>query len=208
MSRTATPWTGLAALLITLVAVGPARSAQLYRWTDEAGVTHYTAEPLAIPPAYRERADVLTVPQPRPAPPAPPRPSGPPGADAAVVPYTAGRPILVEARLNGVVLSLILDTGADRTVISPTALARAGFGAAQARPIEIVGVTGSAPASVVVIPRLDVAGAMLGPLSVVAHTVALEGPAGPVDGLLGRDALDAFTVTVDAASGRATLTPR
>jgi hypothetical protein len=29
-----------------------------------------------------------------------------------------------------------------------------------------------------------------------------------VDGLLGRDVLDAFTLSVDTASGRATLTPR
>jgi hypothetical protein len=31
---------------------------------------------------------------------------------------------------------------------------------------------------------------------------------GDVDGLLGRDVLDAFTVTFDAAQNRATLTPR
>jgi hypothetical protein len=29
-----------------------------------------------------------------------------------------------------------------------------------------------------------------------------------VDGLLGRDVLDAFTLTVDTVAGRATLTPR
>jgi hypothetical protein len=29
-----------------------------------------------------------------------------------------------------------------------------------------------------------------------------------IDGLLGRDVLDVFTLNVDTASGRATLTPR
>jgi hypothetical protein len=33
-------------------------------------------------------------------------------------------------------------------------------------------------------------------------------PGQSADGLLGRDVLDAFTVTVDAASQRATLVPR
>jgi hypothetical protein len=31
---------------------------------------------------------------------------------------------------------------------------------------------------------------------------------GAIDGLLGRDVLDVFTLNVDTASGRATLTPR
>jgi predicted aspartyl protease len=110
--------------------------------------------------------------------------------------------MIVDAFLNGVALRLIVDTGADRTVISEAALARAGVEAAgpQAR---ILGVTGSTMASLVTVPRLDVAGARLGPLSVLAHTI----PAG-ADGLLGRDVLDAFTLTVDAATNRATLVPR
>jgi hypothetical protein len=44
----------------------------------------------------------------------------------------------------------------------------------------------------------------VGPLAVIAH--ALQGES--VDGLLGRDVLDGFTVTVDAALRRATLVPR
>jgi hypothetical protein len=39
---------------------------------------------------------------------------------------------------------------------------------------------------------------------VIAHTVPGQG----LDGLLGRDVLDAFTVTFDAARNRAVLTPR
>jgi hypothetical protein len=49
-----------------------------------------------------------------------------------------------------------------------------------------------------------VAGAQLGPVVVVVHEV----PAPGLDGLLGRDLLNAFTLTVDPASGHATLTPR
>jgi hypothetical protein len=71
-------------------------------------------------------------------------------------------------------------------------------------PARITGVTGSSSASVVNVTRLDVAGAQVGPLTVVAHEV----PGDDLDGLLGRDVLDAFTVTFDAAENRATLAPR
>ena len=60
----------------------------------------------------------------------------------------------------------------------------------------------------VVVPLLDVAGARVGPLRVIAHDPGASSTAGAVDGLLGRDVLDYFTLTVDAAAGRATLTPR
>jgi predicted aspartyl protease len=120
-----------------------------------------------------------------------------------VVPLPSGAPIMVEAVLNGVPLRLLLDTGADRTVISPSALSRAGIDARTGTPFRISGVTGSSPASLVNVPRLDIAGAQVGPLGVVAFAVP-----GEVDGLLGRDVLDAFTVTFDPAQNRATLTPR
>jgi hypothetical protein len=39
---------------------------------------------------------------------------------------------------------------------------------------------------------------------VIVHAM----PSDSLDGLLGRDVLDAFTVTFDAAAGRVTLLPR
>jgi predicted aspartyl protease len=124
-------------------------------------------------------------------------------AAGVTIPYTGG-PLIVSALLNGTPLTLLVDTGADRTLISPTAMARAGFDLRQGTPVNIRGVTGDAVATLVSVPRLDVAGARVGPVAVVVHPLAGQS----VDGLLGRDVLDAFTVTVDAASQRATLTPR
>jgi hypothetical protein len=200
-------------LVVTMLNVGgpssstlvPTAAAQhLYTWTDENGVVHYTADPWSIPPKYRP-AGLPTQP---PAP--PPRPAETPSIVgsrvATVVQFTPGDPILVTARLNGVPLTLLLDTGADRTLVSPAAVARAGyertivFGGSSVR---IVGVTGSVIAPQVT-AVLDVAGTRIGPLSLIVHDAGLGGP----DGLLGRDILDAFTVTIDAAAGRATLTPR
>ena len=120
-----------------------------------------------------------------------------------VVPYSGG-PVIVDASLNGVAVRLLLDTGADRTLISPDAMSRAGFDTTRGTPVQIRGVTGDAQAVLVLVPRLDVAGTRVGPVAVIVHALSTGG----VDGLLGRDVLDAFTVTVDSASRRATLVPR
>ena len=112
-----------------------------------------------------------------------------------------------------------MDTGADRTVIAPEVIARAGLGDQTGRPIQVVGITGVSTATLVTIPILEVAGARIGPLVVIAHALpptlratpadgSSETSTGSVDGLLGRDVLDAFTLSVDTASGRATLTLR
>ena len=101
-------------------------------------------------------------------------------------------------------LRLLVDTGADRTLISPTALARAGVDVTTGTPVQIRGVTGDATATLVAVPRLDLAGTRVGPLAVIAHALAGDS----IDGLLGRDVLDSFTVTVDPVSRRATLMPR
>jgi hypothetical protein len=172
--------------------------AQLYRWTDTAGTVYYTTDLATIPAEYRDSARDIGAPTPGPitAPPA----AAAPGIE---IPYTGG-PLVVSAQLNGVALRLIVDTGADRTLISPAAMARAGYDPAGGTPVQIRGVTGDATATLVPVPRLDVAGTQVGPVAVVVHTLGADG----VDGLLGRDVLDAFTVTVDAAARRALLIPR
>jgi predicted aspartyl protease len=188
---------------LLLATTSPA-AATLYRWVDAAGVVYYTSERASIPEQYRASAQELEHPSARePQPAASPVSTPPSPASGAVVPLPAGAPIMVDAQLNGVQLRLVLDTGADRTVISPAALNRAGIDARVGTPFRISGVTGSSSASLVNVPRLDIAGAQVGPLGVVAFAVP-----GEFDGLLGRDVLDAFTVTFDPAQNRATLVPR
>ncbi|HET7340575.1 MAG TPA: aspartyl protease family protein [Methylomirabilota bacterium] len=185
------------ALLLSLLAPGAVR-AELYRWTDADGTVHYTTDVASIPEQFRDSATDIGSPTPGPVLPA--TPAVPPGA---VIPYGGG-PLVVDASINGVPLRLVVDTGAERTLISPAALARAGLDPSVGPAVHIRGVTGDATATLVSVPRLDVAGAQVGPLAVIAH--ALQGES--VDGLLGRDVLDGFTVTVDAAQSRATLVPR
>jgi len=203
-NRPPTVRAGLAALammlalgLLSLSTPGAAH-AELYRWTDSDGTVYYTTDASTIPPEFRNSATDIGSPTP-----GPELPVTSPAPAGAVIPYGDG-PLIIDASLNGVPLRLLVDTGADRTLISPTALARAGVDVTTGTPVQIRGVTGDAAATLVAVPRLDLAGTRVGPLAVIAH--ALGGDS--IDGLLGRDVLDSFTVTVDPVSRRATLVPR
>jgi len=187
----------LAPALLVVLATAPAAHAGLFRWTAADGAIHYTSDLESVPEAYRAAVVDVGAPLPRAEAPSP----TPPGT---VLSFTGGAPVVVQARLNGVPLSLLLDTGADRTVIAPAAVARAGIDLATGSPVRISGVTGSTAATMVPVQQLEIAGARVGPLSVVVHAV----PTDSLDGLLGRDVLDAFTITFDAGAGQVTLVPR
>lgn len=120
-----------------------------------------------------------------------------------VIPFTPGRPIYVEVGVNGRTRArLVLDTGADSTVIAPSVLRAAGLSFTGHSTIR--GVTGQATVEVYEVASLEVGNSRVGPLKVLAH-----GAADPTaDGLLGRDFLDRFTVTIDNAAGRVTLSPK
>jgi len=64
-------------------------------------------------------------------------------------------------------------------------------------------VTGSSAADPVRVDSVAVGDPVVGPLVLVAHDAGLP----QADGLLGRDFLGAFTVTIDARAGCVTLAP-
>ena len=146
------------ALLLTLGSPLLA-DAVLYRWTDAEGTIHYTTDPDSIPPAFRGAVREIDTPTPGPV--MVPAPVPAPAPSGVVVPYSGG-PVIVDASLNGVAVRLLLDTGADRTLISPDAMSRAGFDTTRGTPVQIRGVTGDAQAVLVSVPRLDVAGTRVG----------------------------------------------
>lgn len=190
---------GALSLLATAVLTTTA-GADLYRWTDGDGVRHYTSDLAAIPEAYREGAHDIGSPRVR---------EGPVGetrrhVDPGVMRFSSGAPVVAPVLINGVALRLMVDTGADRSVISPAAAARAGLAVDAGRLVRILGVTGAATASEMVVTHMEVAGARVGPLKVIV----LDTPVESLDGLLGRDVLDFFMLTIDSSAGRATLTPR
>jgi len=212
---------GLGIVLVAGVALGSLLSgavtpvsAQIYRWTDERGEVRYSQGINSIPPQFRGGAVMMSTPS-QPAAPAPaatetPAASGAPAgtipAGGARIPFTPGQPIMVNARINGGGNThLLLDTGAQGTVISPTALAALGISYRNAVRGSIKGVTGNADVLAVRIESIEVEGARFGPLLVVSHDAGLGSGR---DGLLGRDFLDNFIVTIDSAARVVTLTPK
>ena len=175
--------------------------AQVYHWVDDQGVIHYTTGIESVPERYRDSARAMA---------SSPVDASAPGAPTlartgrTTIPFVTGRPIVVTARINeaGPVV-LVLDTGADRTMVAPAALARLGISAPSAYRAEIRGVTGTIQADVVWVDSLEVGNARVGPLAIVAHDADLA----EADGLLGRDFLSLFSVAIDARASVVTLEP-
>ena len=197
----------LAALLVLplLGGLAPA-AAEIYRWLDERGNAHYADGLENVPERYRSRAMPLGF-RNSPAAPAAPVPGGkPPAVGSTTIRFNPGERIMVDARINGRASArLLLDTGADRTLVSPRALVAAGVSLTQGGPIgQLTGATGTTQARGVTIDSLEVGDARVGRLLVVSHDIDQSG----VDGLLGRDFLGQFTVTIDSAKGVVTLAPK
>jgi len=120
----------------------------------------------------------------------------------AVIPFTPGRPIVVNALVNDTPARLVLDTGADSTVIAPRVL-RTANALSLGRTIRLRGVAGEVSAPLYAVAVLKVGGVTARSLNVSAHDADQA-----TDGLLGRDFLGRFLVTVDSAAGRVTLRQR
>lgn len=192
-------------------------SAQIYRWTDERGEVRYSQGINSVPPQFRGGAVMMSAPSQPSAPAAtePPAagtpstgsaPAGTAPTGGARIPFIPGQPIMVNARINGGgSTQLMLDTGAQGTVISPTALAALGISYRSAVRGSIKGVTGNADVLAVRIESIEVEGARFGPLLVVSHDAGLGSGR---DGLLGRDFLENFIVTIDSANRVVILSPK
>lgn len=193
-----------AAVVAALVgASAPPARAQMYRWTDEQGNSHYSQGLDSVPERYRASATRLLY---QSAPEAAPAPGQPGASGEARIQFTPGQRIYVIARINDAAAArLILDTGADRTVITPRALVAAGVstrspGAAGT----IKGATGTADVEAYDVQSLQVGAARVGKMLVISHDIDQA----DVDGLLGRDFLDQFKVTIDSTAGQVTLSPK
>ena len=199
---------GVLALILTLV-TAPA-TAEIVKYTDNSGTNHYVEGMESVPQQYRARAVPLGMSNDGTT--APPRgaaadvaKTSPSVKGGATIRYAPGQRIMVNATVNGSTSAqLLLDTGADRTMINPRVLAAAGVSLARAvGSATVSGVGGSQEMQFVTINSLDVSGATVGRLNVAAHGIDGAG-----DGLLGRDFLDQFSVNIDSAKGVVTLTPK
>ena len=191
-------WT-TAFILISILVPGVAW-AEIYYWVDDQGTQYYTTSPESIPEPYRSRAQPLSLPTSPPAPPELPSPPSPKGV--IKIPFHPGSPVLVSAKINDAgPLTLILDTGADRTLIRVSALEKLGIANENTTRVVLRGVTGESDVDAVWVNAVEVGETKVGPLLIIAHDADLKG----ADGLLGRDFLAHFNVTIDSKEGVVTL---
>ncbi len=194
------PWT-IAFILIFMLLPAQALG-DIYYWVDDQGTQHYNTRLESIPESYRSKAIPLSLPTSPPVPPEITPRSSPTGSTK--ISFTPGSPVLVSARINGSgPITLILDTGADRTMVAPSVLSRLGISFENALRGVVRGVTGVSYAEAVWVNSVEIEESKVGPLLIIAHDADLKG----ADGLLGRDFLANFNVTIDSKEQVVTLAP-
>jgi hypothetical protein len=194
------PWT--IALILIFMLLPTLALGDIYYWMDDQGTQHYTTRLESIPGPYRSKAIPLPLPTSPPVPPEVTPRSSPKGFTK--IPFTPGSPVLVSVKINGgEPITLILDTGADRTMVTPSALSRRGISLENALRGVVRGVTGASYVEAVWVNSVEIEEAKVGPLLIIAHDADLRG----ADGLLGRDFLANFNVTIDSKERILTLAP-
>jgi predicted aspartyl protease len=112
----------------------------------------------------------------------------------------------VPVEINGSRLRLILDTGAERTLLTEDAVARIGMLRDPRRQTRTFGIGGLSTAADAQVSSFAIGGAYLPVPSVTVGQFALPtGTGAPLDGLLGADVLSAFDVDLDIRDARLTL---
>jgi hypothetical protein len=193
-------WT--AAFIVICVLLPGLASADIYYWVDDQGTQHYTTRLESIPEPDRSKAKLLPLPVSPPAPPELERSPSPKGLTR--IPFTPGLPVLVGVKINGAgPITLILDTGSDRTLVAPEALQRLGISTENGPRGILKGVTGTSYVDAVWVNSVEVGEAKVGPILIIAHDADLKS----ADGLLGRDFLAHFNVTIDSKERVVTLAP-
>src|SRR5262245_6775572 len=133
-------------VLVAFAALPPVAQAQIHRYVDERGTAHYVDGAMAVPERYRATA----VPLPLHNAPAVATPAAAeslvkePPKGTATIAFTPGQRMITDARINdSATVRLLVDTGADRTLISPRALVAAGVSLTRgARSEQLHGVVG------------------------------------------------------------------
>lgn len=234
MSRSTSPLFSLMpAVCLTVAWFAPSSYAATYYCLDPAGRPLFTDSPSQAdqcvlvqegrptPPPIPQRLPDDAVAGTPPAAPPDLRPAGTEDQDGASPPTDAappgtvrvpigrsGKSLIVQVRLNGTRdARLILDTGADVTILSHALALDLGiFPSASLSTVTLNTVGGQVRADVVRVGSVSVGEAEARDVLAVIHDLP-DAPTG-IDGLLGLTFLDRFVVTVDAQKGEMQLRQR
>lgn len=202
------------AMALCLVCDGPS-AAQVYKWTDENGKTHFTDDPSSIPPVMRENSGEVELPA---------YDNDTPeaveyvdGDTEKAVESEAAKPVshiarmkgagggyTVEASLNGgVKANMLIDTGSSFTIVSPGVAANLGYTSLDGLPRLPVSTAGGVTwIYLIAFDSVEVGG---------AKAEDVEGGVSPalergMDGLLGMSFLKEFKYRMDGGRGELALT--
>jgi clan AA aspartic protease (TIGR02281 family) len=195
--------------VILLLALAPAYT-EIYKWVDRDGSVHFSDTLAGIPPEYRnrieERVGLTSTSRSDPAPRrvTPERRSIAPVPPSYAVPLRRdGNAMLVEALVSGTLRTrLLLDTGAEFTVLSTAAARRLALNLGNAAVIPLRSASGVFFAPMIKVQSIAVGDAAAYDVEVVVHD-ATPG----LDGLLGMSFLDNFLVTINTSDEKLVLTP-
>jgi clan AA aspartic protease (TIGR02281 family) len=196
-SRSVT-WISLWALLVGYVSITtPAIAGEMYRWVDEQGRVHLTD----TLPKSKGALQEFKVYQPSERDPAP-EPSGPPVSEPGRVKMTPTKPggtVVVDAVLNRrLTVPMLLDTGADFTVLTKQVAADLRFSSLDHLPKLQFKTAGG----VVRFPVATLQSLRVGTAEVNDINVAIDIDGHMPMGLLGMTFLRHFKVTVDHQRGQ------
>jgi clan AA aspartic protease (TIGR02281 family) len=195
--------------VLLLLTLAPAY-AEIYKWVDRDGRVHFSDTLAGIPPEYRDRIEekvgLTSTLRSSPAPQRvlPERLTIAPAPPSYAVPLRRdGNAMLVEALVGGTVRTrLLLDTGAEFTVLSTAAARRLALNLGSAAVIPLRSASGIFFAPMLKVPSIAVGEAVAYDVEVIVHD-ATPG----LDGLLGMSFLDNFLVTISTSDERLILAP-
>src|SRR5689334_1430377 len=186
-------WAVISLVSATLFAVAAnAQVLEMYRWTDDQGVVHYTNGLRDIPEQFRGSATLIRSAEARPAP--------PPADKASIQFQRRGDLIVVKATLNGKLpVSFVLDTGASYTTISQAAASAAGIQLPENPTVlSFHTANGVIQAPLGTLRSMDIGGLELKDVTVAIHDVF---PDAAIAGLVGQNFLSQFRLEIDGQGG-------
>lgn len=177
---------------ILLASAANAQVLEMYRWTDDQGVVHYTNGLRDIPEQFRPTATLIRSAEARPAP--------PPADKASIQFQRRGEIMIVKAILNGKFpVSFVVDTGASYTTISPAAAQAAGIQLPDNPTVlSFHTANGVIQAPLGTLRSMEIGGFELNDVTVAIHDVF---PDPAIAGLLGQNFLSQFRLEIDGQGG-------